>query len=169
MFNFIQKYRSKFKTKEAFELSFFKDVNHTWISNDRYLKSSFEELFSLIPLSLINEIYTYYDSLIILESGESSLSAFSNIASIEIDFKHKKELRSFNPSEAHALLIYKIGILLSSFNETENSNAQTFADGLALQLGFETEIENIIQREEESIDKRVRLSYLTSKVFTLDN
>lgn len=174
MKNFINKFRLRFKTKDFFIDSFFKEKNHQWIQTDRYLKSSFEELFSLIPLSLINDIFIKFDDLIFIEEGDSlsgEYAKMNNLAIVEVSLSHKKSLRSFNPSDAHALLIHKLGVLLSAYSKMDEdiNNPELFADEFTQKLGFASEVEQIINNEQESIDKRVRMTYLTSRVFTKDN
>ena len=46
--------------------------------------------------------------------------------------------------------------------------AQVEADKFAIELGFENEIESFLQGLPESLEKRVRLSYVTSYIFDRD-
>ncbi len=168
MLSLFQKYRYRFKTKGDFLNCFFANPKHEWIASDRYLKSSFDEFFSFVPLAIINELYQKHSDIWFVKSnGRFSCTFSSEMCPVVIIFPELvKELSSFNPRGAHAVLAHELGHVFHEHSKKmiDPMQAQVEADEFAIDLGFEVEIEDFLNSRPESVEKRVRLTYLTSKV-----
>ena len=154
----INKFRT-YKTKQAFVEDFFKSENHIWIANDRYLKSSFEELFLFLPLNVINDLNLRFKGISFTKDDQNSY--------FYLDDHTVRSLKSFNPDEAFVKIIHRL-IKLSKSN-LEEIEAQIYADKVTYNVGYKKEVEELINEEREEITKRVRLSYLTSHAFSEDS
>lgn len=168
MISILQKLKLRFKSREDFLNEFFANPNHEWIKEDRYLRLSFEEFFQRIPLNLLNDIYQKNRDIWFLKSSGQFSCTFSNehCPVILIFPDLAKTLSSFNPAEAHAVLAHELGHIYHGHSKKNIDvlKAQIEADDFAIDLGFENELESFLNSCFESVEKRVRLTYLTSKV-----
>ncbi len=158
----------RFKTKEDFFFEFFQNPEHSWIANDRYIKSNFEEFFSLVPLNILRELYGQGDIWFIPSSGKFSCAIQPIRCSIVMVFpEFHKMLRSFSPDDACAVLAHELGHIFYKHSDRKLDvlEAQVEADKFAIDLGFGRELESFLNTMPEGLEKRVRLSYLTSRHF----
>ena len=166
--NFFSTKKQRFKNHENFFFELFENPQHDWIKSDRYIKANFEEVFSLIPLKVLRELYGSSDIWFIPSSGKYSCAIQPIGCSIILIFpEFVKMLRSFNSDNAKAILAHELGHIFYKHSERRIDilEAQVEADRFAIEMGFEKEIEYFIQDLPETLEKRVRLSYITSKHF----
>ena len=79
----------------------------------------------------------------------------------------KKFLGAPFPGWAHAVLAHEFGHLYHEHGKKwiDPLEAQVEADSFAIELGHMEQLANFLEERPESIEKRTRLSYLTSKYF----
>ncbi len=161
----------RFKTHSDFFYELFNNPQHKWISDDKYIKANFEEFFSLVPLKTLRKLYGQNDIWFIPSSGRYSCAIEPIGCSVIMIFpEFIKLLRSFSPYGAKAILAHELGHIFygHSNRKIDILEAQVEADKFAIELGFENEIESFLQGLPESLEKRVRLSYVTSYIFDRD-
>ncbi len=168
MFNLLKNRSQRFKTKEDFFFEFFNNPQHQWIVEDKYIKANFEEFFSLIPLKMLRDLWKDSDIWFISSSGKYSCAIEPIGCSVIMIFPElKKIMRSFNPDGTKAILAHELGHIYynHSNRRIDVLEAQVEADKFAINLGFIEELESFLHDQSESLEKRVRLSYLTSQYF----
>lgn len=143
---------------------FFAHPFHYWILEDRYTKATFEELFDLLPDStrkfLIESAPIYFLS----SSGKYSCALSNSKAHAIIVFPElKKLLRSTQMDYSLSIILHELGHIIAdhSNKDIDIIKAQVEADLFAAKLGFGPQIEEFLLQLPESMEKRVRLSYLT--------
>jgi hypothetical protein len=164
--------RERFKNHEDFFFEFFNNIQHQWIVEDRYIKANFEEFFSIVPLRTLNKLYGNSDIWFIPSSGRFSCAIEPVGCSVVMIFpEFIQMLRSFSSINAKAILAHELGHIFNnhSHRSIDALEAQVEADKFAVELGLSNEIEAFLQSMPESMEKRVRLSYLTSLHFTENN
>jgi hypothetical protein len=161
--------KERFRNHEDFFFEFFNNNQHQWIVQDRYIKANFEEFFSLVPLKKLNKLYGKSDIWFIPSSGKFSCAIEPIGCSVVMIFpEFIQMLRSFSSFNAKAILAHELGHIYNnhSHRSIDVLEAQVEADKFAVELGLSDEIEAFLQSMPESMEKRVRLSYLTSLHFS---
>ncbi|MCT4641726.1 MAG: M48 family metalloprotease [Bacteriovoracaceae bacterium] len=173
MISLFKQRKGKFNTKKDFLYEFFATAQHEWIASDRYLRASFEEFFYKMSLENINKIYKNCDDIwFVTSSGRFSCTFQTSSTPVIIIFPELlKELKSFYPDMAHAVLAHEIGHIVNNHHKRSLDliESQVEADNFAIELGYAKELEKFLLELPESIEKRTRLVYLSSKVFSSDN
>jgi hypothetical protein len=168
MFNILKNKYLRFKTHEDFFFEFFNNPQHKWINEDRYIKANFEEFFSLIPLKILRELWKESDIWFISSSGKYSCAIEPVGCSVILIFPELIQiLRSFNPDGTKAILAHELGHIFynHSNRRIDVLEAQVEADKFAIDMGFIEELESFLQDQGESLEKRVRLSYISARYF----
>jgi hypothetical protein len=156
------------KTREAFMVNFFSDERHSWLAQDRYTKSALEELFEKIPSKTLNKIMRKYPVVMVPSSGKFSCSVGRMKEHVIVLFPEVVlGLKSCNPKQSQAIIAHEIGHIMMGHFEVgvDPLDAQVQADVFACELGYLEEIESFLLDQPESVEKRVRLTQLTSRYF----
>ena len=145
--------------------------DNLWIQNNRYINSSFEELFEncerVYPGFINRQI------LFLRANGSWALALnYKTESHIILIFDElAKLLKSGAPRLGQAILAHELGHLY--FNHSESNidplEAQVEADTFAAKLGYGKELTEVlqdIQDHHDHIEVRVRISYLTSYLFS---
>jgi len=154
---------------EIFTNDFYENDNHRWIVQDRYIKANFDEFFEKLPRKIIKRLVKGPILLFLPSSGRFSCTLTNMNAHIVVVFPELMQLLK-SPATNHALAIlsHEVGHIVyeHSKKKIEPTEAQVQADFFACQLGFASEIESFLHDQPESIEKRVRLSYVTSYIIS---
>lgn len=173
MLNLIQKYfkkerSDKVKIRSHFTQYFFSLPEHAWI-NERNLNSHFENLFAHLPIGLIEAMMTQHPVVFVpsetLRSQNKAGTALSNTVVVFPEFQ--KLLRS--PKRAAvAYLAHELGFLLYELEsaKVDPLMAEVGADKFVCDVGLADELEDLLLMLDETIEKRLRLTYLTINHFT---
>ena len=157
-----------FSSKEQFINWFFTHPDHRWILSDRYIQANILDFFATFPLKKINKIYETQEVTLHPSSGMFACSVQNSSKSVIIVFPElKKFLGAPFPGWAHAVLAHEFGHLYHEHGKKwiDPLEAQVEADSFAIELGHMEQLANFLEERPESIEKRTRLSYLTSKYF----
>lgn len=158
----------RWRNKDDFFFEFFQNPQHDWIVKDKYIKANFEEFFTYVPLKTLEKLYGNGDIWFITSSGRFSCAVEPIGCSVILVFpEFLQMLRSTHPGGAKAILGHELGHIYHnhSSKRIDVLQAQVEADGFVIELGFAKELEDFLNDQVEGTEKRVRLSYLTSKVF----
>ncbi|MBA2403147.1 MAG: hypothetical protein H0V66_00125 [Bdellovibrionales bacterium] len=173
MLNLIQKYfkkdrSDKGKIRENFSFYFFSLPEHQWIT-DQNLKPHFVRLFQHLPAGLIEVMMTQYPVVFVPSESMKGVrkpgQVLTNIVVIFPEFQ--KLLRS--PKRAGvAYLAHELAFLLYELEEAKADPlmAEVGADKFVCDIGLADELEDLLLMLDETIEKRLRLTYLTINYFS---
>lgn len=171
LFRFRRKNKNKIhslKTNELVSL-YLSYPEHFWICDDKYIKSCFEDFLKTIPKKILVQITSENGVRFMPSSGKFGCAIPRAQSSIVLLFPEVISLlKSTAITNVKGILAHELGhILLNHGNRNISTlNAQVEADRFACDLGYLEEIENFLLDLPESVEKRVRLSYLTSYMFS---
>lgn len=172
MLDFFKKTRSpqtlKAK-KERFAKSFLNDPNHRWIAEDKLIRRGVVLLIDALKekhLDFFSKHPTYF---IPCQAHLScAIGRTQNHHLILVFPELMQILRSASIHHGIAILAHELGHIY--YQHTENKIdtllAQIEADDFAFELGFGEELQEILLEHASSIDCRVRISKLTSKLIS---
>lgn len=171
MLDFFKKSRPvDLKTKrENFLKSFLADPNHRWINEDRLIKRGVIILLESLKESHLDFFLKHPTYLIPCQAHLScAIGRTQNHHLILVFPELMQILRSASSIHGVAILAHELGHIF--YQHTENKidtlQAQIEADDFAFQLGFGEELQEILLDHASSIDCRVRISKLTSKLIS---
>ncbi len=172
MLDFFKKNKNTgdLKTKRArFLANFLQDNNHRWINEDRLIKRGVTLLIEALEEKHIDFFAKHPTYLIPCQAHLScAIGRTQNHHLILVFPELMQILRSASSVHGIAILAHELGHIY--YQHTENKidtlQAQIEADDFAFQLGFGEELQEILLDHVASVDCRVRISKLTSKLVT---
>lgn len=171
MLDFFKKTKSSdLKTKkENFLKSFMSDGNHRWIAEDRMIRRGVTMLIDSLQEKHLDFFSKHPTYLIPCQAHLScAIGRTQNHHLILVFPELLQILRSASSVHGIAILAHEFGHIY--YQHTENKidtlQAQIEADDFAYQLGFGEELQEILLDHVSSVDCRVRISKLTSKLIT---
>lgn len=176
MMNLIQRFFSKdFSNKSQirknFSGYFFSLPEHQWL-NDEVTKAHFERLFQHLPVGVLEAISTKYPlSFIPSETFRNNKNHGMVLSNVVVVFPEFQRLIKSNKRCAVAYLAHELAFLLYELEGTHEDKlmAEVEADKFVCDLGLMNELEELLLMLDETIEKRLRLTYLTINYFTQDN
>jgi hypothetical protein len=172
MLNIIQKYFKKDRSdkkliRSNFETYFFSLSEHQWMT-DENVKNHFKVFFQHLPAGLIETLMTTHPLTFVpseFMKGQRQLGqVLTNTVVIFPEFQ--KLLKSSNPA-AVAYLAHELGFILYELEDAKSDPlmAEVGADKFVCDLGLADELEKLLLMLDETIEKRLRLTYLTINHF----
>ena len=160
---------SKQYSRESLISFFYSYPEHSWIIENKYIKANFDDFFELIPSSMLGDIVLKYG--IIFAPISARFSCAISSANVILVFPELNDLLASTAiSNYKAILAHELGHILQDHGSKALSviEAQVEADALVIKLGFSEDLESFLLDQPESIEKRIRLSYLTSRYYNRD-
>ena len=173
MFNLIQKFFTTVRSDKSlirknFSEFFYSQPEHTWIRSSG-VAAHFDTLFTHLPIGVIEALMTKYPIVFI---PSENLQAHQNVGmsttnTIVIFPEFQKLLRT-NKTSAVAYLAHELAFVLYEFEGNQNDPfmAEVEADKFVCDLGLTFELEELLLMLDETVEKRLRLTYLTINHFT---
>ena len=173
MLNLIQKYfkrdsRDKTKIRENFSFYFFTLPEHQWINNP-VTKSHFENLFQHLPVNLIEAMMSKHPVVFIPHALYRSQNTPGTVLNNTIViFPEFQKLLNSSKHAAVAYLAHELAYLLYELesDKLDPMMAEIGADKFVCDIGFADELEDLLLMLDETIEKRLRLTYLTINHFS---
>ena len=172
MLDFLKKSRplDLNKKRESFLKNFLNDSNHNWINEDKMINRGVKLLIEALEERHLDFFSKHPTYLIPCQANLScAIGRTQNHHLILVFPELIQILRSASSIHGVAILAHELGHIF--YQHTENKidtlQAQIEADDFAFQLGFGEELQEILLDHVYSIDCRVRISKLTSKLITL--
>lgn len=142
---------------------------HQWINENRYIQANFLDFFEALPKATLVKMVKNTPTIFVPSSGRYSCAIDSNSINVILVFPELMALlKSTAISNFKAILAHELGHVMLNHGKRKikSLDAQIEADLFAAKLGFVDDLENFLLDMPESIEKRVRLSYLTSFYFS---
>lgn len=169
----IQRFFNKEKGNRAeirknFSTYFFSLPEHEWI-NSSSCKDHFEKLFKILPSSLLAALMTKYPVTFVrsqeMKGHHHSGMALSNTIVVFPEFQ---KLLSSSKRSAVAYLAHELAFVIYDLEigNQDSLMAEVEADKFVCDLGLVFELEELLLMLDETVEKRLRLTYLTIHHFT---
>lgn len=165
--NFFNLNLSK-KKQVDWKAFFLANTAHEWIVNDKYILSNMMDFLEDLPEDLLKKMCTTHSCIFVPISAQYSCSVTQSQESVILIFPELMSLlKSTAKSYYKAILAHELGHILGDHAKKSLSGveSQVDADHFAIKLGFGEDLEKFLLERSESIEKRVRLSYLSSRYF----
>lgn len=173
MMNLIQKFFVKSKTnkdilRKNFSSYFYSLPEHQWILETSN-RSHFDQLFALLPIGVIEALMTKYPLVFIpsqkMNKNHQSGKVLSNTVVVFPEFQ---KLLASDKRSGIAYLAHELALILYEFEGEKKDSlmAEVEADKFVSDLGLTFELEDLLLMLDETIEKRLRLTYLTINHFT---
>lgn len=153
--------------KENFLKNFMNDANHRWIQEDRMLVRGIKLLIESLEDKHITFFMKHPTYLIPCQAHLScAIGSTKNHHLILVFPELIQILRSASSVHGVAILAHELGHIYYQHteNKVETLQAQIEADDFAYQLGYGEELQEILLDHISSVDCRIRISKLTSKL-----
>ncbi len=176
MMNLLHKFLSKDRSDKSqirknFSHYFFSLPEHQWIK-EAGVSRHFENLFARVPAKLLETLMQKYPVVFVksedLREARNPGAAISNTIVVFPEFQ---KLLKTDKGSAVAWLAHELAFVIYEL-ETEHVEplmAEVEADKFVCDLGLTFELEELLLMLDETVEKRLRLTYLTINHFTSDN
>lgn len=172
MMNLIQKFLSKDRTNKAhirknFIHYFWSLPEHQWI-DESLNKEHFDKLFSYLPANLLETMMTSHPVVFIPSYKMSDYrKPGMPTANTIVVFPEFQRLLMTDKRSAVAYLAHEIAFVMLEHEGVKEDAimAEVAADKFVSDLGLTFELEELLLMLDETIEKRLRLTYLTINHF----
>lgn len=177
MMNLIQKFFSTDKTNKAlirknFSSYFFSLPEHKWIL-ETCNREHFDKLFSYLPTGVLEALMTKYPVVFIPSymMKEHSHHGGMVLSNTVVVFPEFQRLLMSDKKSAVAYLAHELAFVLYELEGSKQDPlmAEVAADKFVCDLGLTFELEELLLMLDETVEKRLRLTYLTINHFTGNN
>ena len=173
MFNYIKnkigKEKNENEIKKEFIQFFIKNQNHYWINEDKATKRIIDILLNSLSIQHIEFFKKNPTFLIPCQAHLSCAIGRTQNHHLVLVFPELVQLlKSASGLHGAAILAHELGHIYHKHTEKkiETLTAQIEADDFAFNLGFGEELQEVLLDHAYSIDCRVRIAKLTSKLIT---
>lgn len=135
----------------------------------RYVPIHFIDFFETVPLKVINKLFSERDIYFVPSNGKYSCSVSSHNEEVIIVFPELKQLLSAPfDGYAKAILAHELGHIFCAHSRMaiDPMEAQVQADAFCIELGYGDQLAEFLEEQSETVEKRVRLSYVTSSLLS---
>lgn len=168
-----KEHSNKSQVRKNFSHYFFNLPEHQWI-HDEGVKGHFENLFARVPAKLLDTMMQKYP--VVFLKSENMREHYSYrpgapVSNAIVVFPEFQKLLKTNKGSAVAWLAHELAFVIYELEteQVEPMMAEVEADKFVCDLGLMFELEELLLMLDETIEKRLRLTYLTIHHFTGDN
>lgn len=173
MMNLIQKFLSKDRSNRShirknFEAYFWSLPEHQWIV-ETCNKAHFEKAFAHMPSGLLEAMMTKHPVTFIPSYAMKEVHRTGGmISNTIVVFPEFQRLLMSDKKSAVAYIAHELAFVLCELEGMKGDTimAEVEADKFVSDLGLTFELEELLLMLDESVEKRVRLTYLTINHFT---
>lgn len=173
MMNLIQKFLSKDHSNKShirknFIAHFFSQPEHAWILETSN-KSHFEKLIAHLPANLLEQLMT--KNPVCFVPNHKARPAAGQVMNTIVVFPEFQRLLMSEKKAAVAYLAHELAFILLELEGMKGDSimCEVEADKFVSDLGLTFELEELLLLLDESVEKRVRLTYLTANHFSKNN
>lgn len=171
MMNLIQRFFSREKSNRAeirnnFTTYFFSQPEHQWVASSS-ARVHFERLFSLLPSALLEAMMTKYPVTFVRSETLKKVSPGHVLSNTIVVFPEFQKLLVTTRGSAVAYIAHELAFVLCELEGKKQDTlmAEVEADKFVSDLGLTFELEEFLLMLDETIEKRLRLTYLTINHF----
>ena len=171
MMNLIQKFLSKERTNKSqlrknFSVFFYSLPEHQWILESSN-KAHFDKLFSHLPSGVLEAMMTKYPVIFVPSQELKKNEPGRVLNNTIVVFPEFQQLLRSEKKSAVAYLAHEVAFVLYELEGMKEDPlmAEVSADKFVCDLGLTFELEELLLMLDETIEKRLRLTYLTINHF----
>jgi hypothetical protein len=176
MMNLIQKFLSKDRTNKShirknFNTYFFSLPEHQWIL-ERSNKAHFEKLFAHLPAGVLEAMMSKYPVTFVPSEQMKEQHRPGNVVSnTVVIFPEFQRLLKTEKKSGVAYLAHELAFILLELEGLRQDPlmAEVGADKFVCDLGLTFELEELLLMLDETVEKRLRLTYVTINHFQENN
>ncbi len=176
MMNLLHKFLSKDRTdktliRKNFSHYFFNLPEHQWISDEGVI-SHFENLFARVPSKLLETLMQKYPIVFVKSQDlHEARNPGAQVSNTVVVFPEFQKLLRTDKGSAVAWLAHELAFVIYELESerVEPLMAEVEADKFVCDLGLTFELEELLLMLDETVEKRLRLTYLTINHFTGNN
>ena len=143
-------------------------VEHSWIKQNAYVNAHMTDFLERLPMRVLKKMFYDTDTIFARSSGKFACAVSSLEQNIIIIFPQIYNLLTkTHDGWSKAVLAHEVGHIYLGHTETmeDPMEAQVDADNFACDMGYLEELEAFLHDQPESVEKRVRLTFLTNYYF----
>lgn len=141
---------------------------HNWIYENQYVRAHFHDFIERLPVRVLKKVFYEGCTFFARSTGRYACSVSNTYQNVIIIFPEVyKMLTKTYDGWAKAVLAHEIGhVYLEHAAKMEDPmEAQVDADQFACDMGYMDELESFLHEQPESVEKGVRLSFITTYYF----
>ena len=168
MLNSFLKKQTKMNKRDLVEFILMQE-EHRWISENQYVQAHFLDFLEKLPQRILEDVFVKKMTLFVRSTGKYACSVTPLQQNIIIIFPEVYGLLTKTyDGWAKAVLAHEVGHVHLDHGEYREDpmEAQVDADEFACKMGYLEELESFLHEQPESVEKRVRLSFVTSFYFS---
>lgn len=172
MFESMRKLVKKEMSRDELVQFVLSQEEHRWISENQYVQAHFHDFLERLPRRVLQKVFVEKMTLFVRSSGRFACSVSTLQQNVIIIFPEVYNLLTKTyDGWAKAVLAHEVGHLFLDHTETSDDpmEAQVDADTFACEMGYLEELESFLHEQPESIEKRVRLTFITNYYFNHNN
>lgn len=142
---------------------------HKWIKSSRYMFMHMQDFLERVPRDVLHKVFIEKSTVFRLSSIEDSSFNRTSINSFSIHVKQEvhNQLSKINDGWAKAALAHEVGLILQDAHLSDDEmETKVDADEFVCKIGYLDELEESLHEQEDSVEKMVRLSFITSFYFS---
>jgi hypothetical protein len=171
MLNLIQKFLSKDRSNKShirknFITYFYSLPEHQWILENS-CRAHFDKLFAHLPANLLELMMTKTPVVFMLSQHLKSQHAGMVLSNTIVVFPEFQKLLQSDKKSAVAYLAHELAFILLELEGMQGDSlmVEVEADKFVSDLGLIFELEELLLMLDETMEKRLRLTYLTAHHF----
>ncbi len=143
---------------------------HSWMLNNRYVQAHLLDFFERLPKKILQEVFIDKMTLMVRSNGRYACSVGKLQQNIVIIFPEVYErMTKAHDGWSKAILAHEVGHIHLNHSESVDDDElekQVDADRFACDMGYLEELEAFLHEQVDSVEVRVRLSFITSYYFS---
>ena len=144
-------------------------VEHRWIKEENYIMAHMTDFMERLPMRVLTDLFIAKDTIFATSSGRYACAVSSLEQNVIIIFPEVYNLltKTFD-GWAKSVLAHEVGHIFLGHTKTMDDpmEAQVDADHFACDMGYLDQLESFLHEQTESIEKRVRLTFLSKYYFS---
>lgn len=168
MLELVKSRKKRKQSKEEMIQQVLNFSEHQWMNENQYLKLHISEFLERLPLKVIYNVFYEKTTILVRSNGRFACSVSNHHQNAIIVFPELYEnLCRINDGWAKAVLAHEIAhIHFDHHNNPDIMETQVDADEFACELGYLDQLEDFLHEQPDSVEKRVRLSFITTYYFS---
>ncbi|MBD63859.1 MAG: hypothetical protein CME62_01520 [Halobacteriovoraceae bacterium] len=145
---------------------------HGWMKEDSCTFAHMQDFFERIPSKVLKKVFVDEHTILVPASGKYACAVRSHHQYVVLVFSEVlQKLSKYNDGWAKAVLAHELGHIFLDHHKVNEDimESQVDADAFACDMGYLEELESFLHDQPESVEKRVRLSFLTTYYFSQEN
>jgi len=144
---------------------------HYWIRDDQYVLMNMTDFLERLPLRVLTKVFYEESTIFVKSTGRFACSVTNMHQNAILVFPELFNfLTKINDAWAKAVLAHEVAhIYYDHKHSNDVMETQVDADEFACEMGYLDQLEDFLLDQPESIEKRVRLTFITNYYFAKVN